>query len=290
MKRASVILIVLFSAVHGRSACSAALVTVQATGANRNVEPLLQIVMSVDQGGGYFSDVVTGSRTTNADAESVLLNSITTTSGLFLNDFSTITPTVSNSNFPPSGSRIEIYTPRNRVNVADANFLDELANVHATGDLMQYLRVDGFNGTDPMWDLTYGGATFNSSNYLIVEERDGNTTFEVEPLDMNGNSIAGSDTLAFQDGSYEWDIGYQNALDPNTASQTQEISVLSFDLFNTVTPIGGFRITNTGNADFKFFVGTNAAVTGVPEPSSLVLILLCSTAGLNYRRKRRNVA
>lgn len=152
---------------------------------------------------------------------------------------------------------------------------------------MQYLRVDGLPNSvpDPMWDFNYGGATFDSTNYLIVEERDGNTTFLVEPLDASGNIIAGSDTLSFQDGSYEWDIGYQNSLDPNNSSQTQEISVLSFDLFNTSTPIGGFRITNTGNADFKFFIGTSA-----PEPSSLILLLLSSFTGLRYRGSRKGVA
>ncbi len=103
------------------------------------------------------------------------------------------------------------------------------------------------------------------------------------PLDANGNLIPGSNSLAFQNGSYEWDIGYQNVLDPNNNQQTQEISVLSFDLFDTLTPIGGFRVTNTGNADFKFFVGTAA-----PEPSSLILLLMGSITGIGYRRCREN--
>lgn len=268
--------------------CSANLIPIIATGPNRNIEPLQEIVFNVDlDGSGYVTETLTASQTTNQVAESVVLQSITTTSGLVLDDFSTITPTITNSNFPATANNIEIFTPRTAVNVADSSFLDELAGVHSTGDLLQYIRVDGFGGTDPMWDLNYGGAVFDSDNYLVVEERNGNTTFTVEPLDANGNLIPNSDTLGFQNGSYEWDVGYQNVLDPINDEQTQELSVLSFDLFNTSTPIGGFRVTNTGNADFKFFIGT--AVT-TPEPSSIILLLMSSVTGIGYRRRRENKA
>lgn len=62
--------------------------------------------------------------------------------------------------------------------------------MHSNADLMNYIRVDGGNFT-PQWDIQYA-SPINDNDYLIVEERDGKTTFTVEVLDVNGDVIDGT--------------------------------------------------------------------------------------------------
>lgn len=258
---------------------AADLINVVANGPNANVETISQVVINVTDGSGtnlVTQNVpVTGS---TQGASSAILQSITTTAGV-LDSFDPVTPAIANDTFPTSGAPgIQVLTPTGAVDVTDGNFLATLAETHANGDLVNYLRVDGGSFT-PQWDILYGQAV-NSDDFLVFEERDGNTTFTVEPLDINGDPIAGSDTLSFDSASYQWSIGLSNALDPN-GSQPQVLGVLDFDLFGTSTPIGGFRINDTGNADFKFFIGTLA----IPEPGSGVVIALLSLCGLRRRRR-----
>ncbi|MFK7818110.1 MAG: hypothetical protein AB8G99_05295 [Planctomycetaceae bacterium] len=275
MKHKMAILVLLAA----NATAQADLIDIVASGSGANVETISQVVMDVTTTSG------TSTITQNApdlsaskEASSAILKSITT-SGVTLNQFSALTPTIHNETFPATASNIEVFTPTAAVNVADASFFSELAEMHSTGDLMQYLRVDS-TSAQPMWDIRYG-ATFDSSDYLVVEERNGNTTFTVEALDALGNTIPGSDTLSFDGSSYDWDIGYANELDP-FSNQSQVMSVLSFDLFNTTTPIGGFRIHDTGQADFKFFIGTST-----PEPSALSLAAMLAFCGVRRRSRQR---
>ncbi len=257
---------------------AADIVSVVANGPNANIETISQVVISVTDGTG--TNLVTQNVSvtgTTQGVSSAILQSITTTAGV-LDSFNPVTPTIANSTFPTSGALgIQVLTPSQAVGVTDSNFLSALAETHANGDLVNYLRVDGGSFT-PQWDILYGEAV-NSNDFLVFEERNGNTTFTVEPLDINGDPIAGSDTLSFNSASYQWSIGLSNSLDPN-GSQPQVLGVVDFDLFGTSTPIGGFRINDTGNADFKFFIGTLA----VPEPGSAVVIALLGLCGLRRRR------
>jgi hypothetical protein len=264
-------------------AVQADLIDIVATGPGANVETISQVVMDVTTTAGTNLVIQnTPDLSASKEASSAMLRSVTT-SNIVLDQFNPLTPTIHNETFPASAGNIEVFTPSAAVNVADANFFDELANMHSTGDLMQYLRVDSTT-VEPMWDIRYG-ATFSSNDYLIVEERNGNTTFTIEALDQLGNTIAGSDILSFDASSYQWDIGYANALDP-FSNQSQVMSVLSFDLFNTSTPIGGFRIHDTGRADFKFFIGSSS--TAAPEPSALSLAAFLAFASIGRRSRRRS--
>lgn len=259
-----------------------ALVTVVANGPNANVETISQIVFDVTTSAGTSTVTQNAPTTGVTQASSAVLQSVATSSGILV-DFSPLTPTITSDTFPATAGNIEVFTPQAAVNVADPTFLTELANVHSTGDLVQYLRVDSTT-VEPVWTIEYD-ASFSSTDYLIIEERNGNTTFEVSALDANGNVIAGSDTLAFNSGSYQWDTGLVNALDPFD-NQTQVASVVSFDLFGTAAPVHGFRIENTGRADFKFFIGSTS-VSVVPEPTSLALMGMMSIPFVCHRRRRR---
>ena len=214
---------------------------------------------------------------------SATLQSLTIGAGV-LDNFDFATPTiVSNGTnfFPTSGQpNIEVLTSTGPVGIGGNNstFLDALAQTYTNGDLVNHLRVDGTN-LQPSWDVIYNEA-LNTDDYLIFEERDGNTTFTIDVLDEAGNLIAGANTLSFDGNSYQWSIGYSNEDDPNGA-QSQVLGVIEFDLFNTSTPIGGFRVNNTGNADFKFFVGGVA----IPEPGTGGSIFLISLLGWARRRR-----
>lgn len=265
-------------AIACTTSVNANIVDIVASGPNGNVATISQVVLDVTTtaGGGIVTQNTPSNL--NLEATRAVLESINTSAGRLV-AFNADTPTIQNPNFPNASANIEVFNNGGATNVASPDFLDALAGIHSSGDLVEYLRVDGTNFT-PGWDIVYG-TTFDPSNFLVVEERNGNTTFTVEPLDVAGQSIAGANTLSFDNNSYQWDIGYANALDPNS-NQSQVLSVLSFDLFDTTTPIGGFRILNTGNADFKFFIATAA-----PEPSSLALLAFSGVIGVFRRRRSR---
>ncbi len=253
-------------------------VNIVATGQNSNVETISQITMNVTTAGN--SNIVSQNTPASGpiqQADSAQLQSVTIPSG-DLTFFSPVTPTVTNDTFPDSASGIEVLYNGGAASVSDANFLNELASLHSNGDLLNYLRVDGGN-FEPQWDIRYS-VPINVNDYLVVEERDGNTTFTVQALDSTGNLIADADSLSFDGSSYQWPIGMSHSADPFGDSQGQVVSVIDFSLFNTTTPIGGFRINNTGNADFKFFIAS-----AVPEPGSISVLGLL-LLGILARRKR----
>lgn len=253
------------------------IVDVIANGAGANVETISQIVLDVDSGTGSITQIqnvpISGPTQT---ANSAFLRSITLSSGV-LTQFNPSVPTVTNHSFPSTASGIQVMQDGVAIGVGDPEFLETLAQVHSNGDLLNYLRVDGGDFT-PQWDIQYD-VPIEVDDYLVVEERDGNTTFTVEALDSNGGLIADADLLSFDGNSYQWSIGLANAADP-FSDQPQVLSVLSLDLFSTTTPIQGFRISNTGNADFKFFVAS-----AIPEPGSLGLLSVLSLSILLRRRR-----
>jgi hypothetical protein len=233
--------------------------------------------MQVDDATGSNLIVQNTPATGSQEADSAILQSITT-STTTINAFTPTVPTVTNDTFPASASGIQVLENGAAVGVSDTDFISSLEQMHANGDLMNYLRVDGGNFT-PQWDIQYS-LPISSNDYLVVEERNGNTTFTVEALDINGDLISAADSLAFSGSSYQWSIGLANSADPNS-DQPQVLSVIDFDLFNTSTPIYGFRINDTGNADFKFFVAT-----AVPEPSSAAWLAMFAIACVSRRRRR----
>lgn len=211
-------------------------------------------------------------------AKTAFLDSITLSDSTVLSNFSFLTPTIINADFPNSGA-IEVFSNGSAIGVNDTGFLSALGSVHSNGDLASYIRVDGSSGNSA-WDLDYSQA-IDTSGYFIVEERNGNTNFSLTALDVNGDVIG--DTLRFDAPSYQWDTSIKHYLDPNNNDQTQELSVIDLSLFNTSADVYGFRVVNTGNADFKF---SFASTTAVPEPVSLFLPMAAILA-ISMRRKRR---
>ena len=213
-------------------------------------------------------------------AQSALLQSITLSDSTVLENFSFLTPTVTNTSFPTDGV-VEVFADGLAFQPSDPGFLDALASVHSDNDLASYIRVDGTN-TEASWNIEYGQAIDNSG-YFLVQERDGNTDFSLTALDANGNTIG--DTLAFDEPSYQWDTSIQNSLDPIDDAQSQELVVVELALFNTTQDIHGFEIVDSGNADFKFSFAS-VAIEAVPEPGSGILLLLVACARMARRHRQ----
>lgn len=158
----------------------------------------------------------------------------------------------------------------------------------------------------PDLDLLFYRA-LNIDDYLLVVERWGNSTFDVTALDINGNVIAGSNTLRLGGAGGDFGVGYQ-VHDWNTGyaaetywpTQAQTLTVVSVAKFfeNTNVPEGpvfGLRILNEGEADTKLlgisadtFLNNPTNPNVVPEPSSSLLALAAGVFFLGVRRRPRN--
>ncbi|MEM9301928.1 MAG: hypothetical protein AAGE01_07445, partial [Pseudomonadota bacterium] len=142
----------------------------------------------------------------------------------------------------------------------DAGFVDAMRRVFSNSDVCDYVRDDagGVVGVD--YVTTLEQPVF-PDEFMIVQERNGNSTFDLTPVDENGNVIAGADTVELR-GTYDWNTGYR----PNTATpnnnQPQFFTVFRVSLFFTTNPgaaapIFGFQVVNDGQADVKFFAATD---------------------------------
>ncbi len=251
---------------------------------NTNTEVINQIVFEfVDENSN--AQTITQNNPVNGNGSFLLartanIQSITLANGDVLRNFNVTAPTIQNSMFPNTGT-VEVFQGANTFSPGDAGFIPALQAVHSNGDIANYIRVDG-SDTTSSWELRYSQPV-DTSGYFIIQERDGNTDFNLQAVDINGNAIG--DTLLFDQNdtfdSYQWDTSVKHYLDPNNNEQTQELSVIDISLFNTGgIDIYGFEVENTGNADLKFFFGSTASM---PEPSSAILVFL---AGLGLLRKR----
>jgi len=94
--------------------------------------------------------------------------------------------------------------------------------------------------------FSYG---FTSEDYIVVQERFGNSHVQLQPLDATGNVIAGSRTVQVR-GTHDWNTGYAAA--SYQSGQSYYLTVVRQTLFGTTSPIFGFRLSING-ADCKFF-------------------------------------
>ena len=141
-----------------------------------------------------------------------------------------------------------------------------LERMFEDSNIIAYSFYDGVN-PDPTagltdYDLNFRFA-YQPDDYIYVQERNGNTFFQLTPLDINGDPIAGANILQFGEGGgvpfsvYDWNTGYAN----NALQNEQEMafSIVGASLFfggaatATPQPVFGFRIDNDGEADVKFF-------------------------------------
>ncbi len=219
---------------------------------------------TITQTNGYGSSNAPASRQTNLP---VLMNYSKINDGGTIKNLSFFNASgayVTNNNFTNAATGVGVYNEGNETLTSNGVPAWEAAmqNMVVSRNALNYLFYDGSSnipaGAD--FDIYWAKALTNDDN-LVVSERNGNTNFNIVPLDINGNVITSARELRFgftdgaqsSDGNkkYDWNIGY-GSLGRN-ANQPQYFSVIDVELFNTNQPIYGFRIDNNGNADVKFY-------------------------------------
>ncbi|MCB0993252.1 MAG: discoidin domain-containing protein, partial [Acidimicrobiales bacterium] len=144
------------------------------------------------------------------------------------------------------------------------DFWDRVEQVLGSTDLRDYLDVNGgtnpaLTSFEPDFDF-YFEFPVDNGDYVLITERNGNSFFDLEPLDADGNVIAGSKRLGF-DAPYRWNTGYAPGDNVGQPMWFTVVDVEAFEVDTTATPIAGFRIDNDGEADVKFFALSDQSFT-----------------------------
>lgn len=173
-------------------------------------------------------------------------------------------------------------------------FSTALASTFSNNDLRNFSFYD-FLSSPPNESTPFGTHDYDilytspmlATDYIVISERNGNTFFEVTPLDVNGNVIAGANVLRFGGlqtdpangdaySRYQWNTGY--ASPGNLPTQAQALTVAAGSKFFegtglTAVPVGGFRIDNDGEADVKMMIFSDTPFENrlIPEPSTFLM-------------------
>lgn len=270
-----------------------------------NNVPILSVNYSVD--GNIVNQTSEANSVENMRDGSVFLNSVTVTSSggtTVLDSFNTLGGTVTNLNISPTATGVAVFDNGVVTEVSDTSaFQTSLAGITQDTDLLNFNYYDGTSGLPDAstadYDLLFTRG-FESDDFVLVSERNGNTFFTIVPLDGAGQVIAGANSLRFGGGTtlgqheaYDWRSGY--ATETYLPTQDFGFSVASVEKFFEGTGIAaqtvfGFRIDNNGDADVKFFglsdnsFADNPINPAVPEPSTL---LLSAASTLLLLRRRR---
>jgi hypothetical protein len=196
-------------------------------------------------------------------------------------------------------------------------FDNSLAATTQNNDILDYIYYDGA-GTTPSaafdFDMLFKRG-LEPNDAFLIQERNGNTYFKLNPLGADGNVIAGANTLVFggtsdtaagntaEEGGtpltrYDWNSGY--TLANYQEDQPIVFTVTETSLFFEGTSVAmedqvvyGFRIDNNGNADVKFFGLSDDPfdnnplnpIDAVPEPSAFAMLLGIAALLLTGRRR-----
>ncbi len=183
-----------------------------------------------------------------------------------LDNFNTGGVQATNFGFPAGLTGVRVWENGVATELADPNFQTALNGVLGSTDLRDYLAYDALNQNgdtfNPDFDLIFS-APLNPDDYLFVSERNGNTDFDLTPLDINGNPIPGAETLIF-DAAYGWNTGYAPIEFSNQPTWFTIADVEDFFPSTTPVPVYGFRVNNDGQADVKFF-GASADPFTIPS-------------------------
>ncbi len=173
-----------------------------------------------------------------------------------LNYFNDLGGAVANNNFASNVSGVGVYNlgTSTYANATDS-WTEAMIESGMDKNFLNYIFYDRSknvpSGADFDIQWTKG---WESSDYILVGERNGNTCFALTPLDSNGEVITSAYKLQFGNcfgsvrSEYDWNLGYAPT---NITNQPMVVTVIKMSEFNTNRTIFGFRIDNTGDADPK---------------------------------------
>ncbi|NNL94865.1 MAG: hypothetical protein HKO64_04530 [Xanthomonadales bacterium] len=240
--------------------------TLDITVASGNIAPIEEIVL--DDNGSTVTQTVSQSGVIANRATALNIVTIELVNGTILNEFNntgvdvvlqgfaTWQPTSGIGVLESNGSQVNLVAGAANIEAFRVAAADAVTN----SNLNNYIFYDNISPSAPPsgvpdFDVVFD-VPFQPGDYLLVQERNGNTFFEVTALDVNGDPISGANVLRF-DSEYDWNTGYANS--SYQTSQPYELSVTlasNFFVNTAVTPqpVYGLRIDNDGQADIKFFV------------------------------------
>lgn len=207
--------------------------------------------------------------------------------------------------FLPDGTNVPLNGPG-----GTAAFVSAAEAALQSSDLNSYIYYDSLSAQPPSGTIDYRvhmRFAFEPTDYLLVQERNGNTFFELTALDINGNPIPDANVLNFGGTNttphtvYDWNTGF--ASDTYQTNQEYAFTVAEVSLFfagttATPQPVYGFAIDNDGQADTKFFGLSdntfrdnpfNPTIPGpdpIPEPSGPLSIGILLSLGFMVRNRR----
>ncbi len=221
-------------------------------------EPVKITSVVMTHGGDTITQTSSQSRVLNRDAQPVEMVSITIDDNgieMTLDASEVVGADVSNIQFPDGLRGVRTLENGDRTEVGSAGFETAVERVLTSTDIRDYLAYDGLSPKATNWaedfDFVFEQPMRND-DYMIVFERNGNTFFELTPLDADGNKIADAAPVKF-DKPYAWNTGYSPS---DLGSQPMWFTVVDIEAFGvdtSETPIWGFQINNDGQADVKFF-------------------------------------
>jgi uncharacterized repeat protein (TIGR01451 family)/gliding motility-associated-like protein len=132
-----------------------------------------------------------------------------------------------------------------------AAFLEAMEDVVSTPDLRSYWDIGQttiLNEDSSFVDIIYPNQ-IPVSGYMMVSERNGNSSFDIMPLGEDGEIIPGATRIEVRE-QYDWNTGVNHQID--VPSQKQWLTILRPELFQVTEPIYGFRVFDIGESDGKF--------------------------------------
>lgn len=268
---------------------------------------ITQVTYSIN--GSDVTQVAEAAGVTNVGDSEVFLKSLSTASGPNLTFFNTAGAKVLNVN-PQLGGISGVGVFDNGTTTASnaglASYATAIEGTSTDTDLRNfsyhdYLSPGPTNPAVADLDLHFAKA-MNVTDYLVVSERWGNSSFQLLALAADGQPYVGANILRLGGSGgtpgigyevHDWNTGYAAA--NNVSSQAQALTLFSVSKFfegtqATAGPVYGFRIFNYDEADVKILgisdntFDDNPDNPTVPEPTAL---LLSVAGGLMFLCSRR---
>ncbi len=197
----------------------------------------------------------------NSASTQALIETITITDGALtkvLDEFNFNGLQVRNQQW--QASQAGVHTSQNGVHTEPdvPGFWRRVEESMGSADLRDYLDVGPTPNLGALpydFDIYFNYAVDNS-DYLVVVERNGNSVFELEAVDFNGNVIPGSTKLRFQP-NYRWNTGFAPSDNTGQPMHLSVVDISQFGVNTNTTPIYGFRLNNDGEADLKLIAASD---------------------------------